>query len=253
MPWLLVILLGGALVLAHTAPFPFLLDWVHPGVALWRMPRSDPPTVYLTFDDGPNPAATPLLLDVLSRERVRATFFVIDRHLTPATAPIVRRMFLEGHAVGLHSHTRRPMAMTIGAVAATIEGAAERMKRLTGHRPCSAFRPHAGWRSWMMMRGLRRQGFRMIGWGWLLWDADPFRARTPERLVPRLTARAGPGSIIVLHDGHHVNPAADRQYTIAVVEQLVPRLRSRGLEFGTICDDATARPAPGRAPASVTE
>ena len=118
-------------------------------------------------------------------------------------------MFQEGHAVGLHSHTRRPMAMTIGAVAATIEGAAERMKHLTGHRPCSAFRPHAGWRSSDDDARPASAGFRMIGWGWLLWDADPFRARTPERLVPRLTARAGPGSIIVLHDGHHVDPAAD--------------------------------------------
>ena len=43
-----------------------------------------------------------------------------------------------------------------------------------------------------MMRGLRQLGFRLIGWGWFLWDADPLRARTPERLVPRLTARAGP-------------------------------------------------------------
>ena len=67
------------------------------------------------------------------------------------------------------------------------------------------------------------------------------RARTPERLVPRLMAHAGPGSIIVLHDGHHVDPAADRPYTIAVVEQLIPRLRSRGLEFGTVCDETAAR------------
>jgi peptidoglycan-N-acetylglucosamine deacetylase len=241
MPWLIMIVLGGVLVFAHTTPFPFLLDWMHPDVALWRMPRSDPPTVYLTFDDGPNPSATPQLLDLLRLERVSATFFVIDRHLTPATAPIVKRMFDEGHAVGLHSHTRRPMVMTPGGVAATLAGAADRMAHLTGHRPCSAFRPHAGWRSWMMMRGLREHGFRLIGWGWLLWDADPFRRRTPERLVPRLTARAGPGSIIVLHDGHHVDPAADRQYTISVVEQLIPRLRSRGLEFGTICHGAAER------------
>ena len=236
MPWLIVVVLGGALVLAHTAPFPFLLDWIHPGVAVWRMPRSGPPTVYLTFDDGPNPRATPLLLDVLRREGVRATFFVIDRHLTPATAPIVRRMFDEGHAVGVHSHTRRLMVMTPGAMADTIAAAADRMERLAGHRPCSVFRPHAGWRSWMMMRGLRRQGFRLIGWGWFLWDADPFRARTAERLVPRLAARAGPGSIIVMHDGHHVDPAADRRYTIEVVQQLIPRLRERGLGFRTICD-----------------
>ena len=238
MPWLILILLGSGIVLAHTAPFPFLLDWMHPRVTVWRMPRSASPTVYLTFDDGPNPTATPLLLDLLRRECVRATFFVIDRHLTPATAPIVKRMFDEGHAVGLHSHTRRLMTMSPGGMAATIADAADRMERLTSHRPCSAFRPHAGWRSWMMMRGLRPRGFRLIGWGWLLWDADPFRTRRPERLIPRLTSHAGPGSIIVLHDGHHVNPAADRRYTIAVVEQLIPRLRSRGLQFGTVCDGA---------------
>jgi peptidoglycan/xylan/chitin deacetylase (PgdA/CDA1 family) len=242
MPWLLIVLLGGAVVFAHTAPFPFLLDWMQPGVSVWRMPPSDPPAVYLTFDDGPNPTATPMLLDVLSRERVPATFFVIDRHLTPATAPIVRRMFQEGHAVGLHSHTRRPMVMGPRAVAASVERAAERMEQLTGQRPCSAFRPHAGWRSWMMMRGLRQRGFRLIGWGWFLWDADPFRTRRPERLVPRLAARAGPGSIIVLHDGHHVDPAADRRYAVAVVEQLIPRLRARGFEFGTICDASGASP-----------
>jgi hypothetical protein len=54
MPWLILIVLGGGLVLAHTAPFPFLLDWMHSDVAVWRMPRSGSPTVYLTFDDGPN-------------------------------------------------------------------------------------------------------------------------------------------------------------------------------------------------------
>jgi peptidoglycan/xylan/chitin deacetylase (PgdA/CDA1 family) len=238
---LLVLVLVGVAVLAHTAPFPFLLDWTHPGTAVWEMPPTDEPTVYLTFDDGPNPTATPPLLDVLAREHARATFFIIDRHLTPATAPIVRRMFEEGHAVGLHSHTRRLMLMTPAALAATIGAAADRVEQLTGYRPCRAFRPHAGWRSHMMMRGVARRGFRLIGWGWGLWDADWFRARTPERLVPRLAGRAGPGSIIVMHDGHHVDPRADRRYTVATVEQLIPRLRARGLEFGTVCESQLAR------------
>ena len=82
MPLALLVLLVGANVLAHTAPFPFILDWTHPQTAVWAMPRASEPTVYLTFDDGPNPTATPLLLDVLAREHARATFFVIDRHLT---------------------------------------------------------------------------------------------------------------------------------------------------------------------------
>ena len=252
MPWLIVTLVGVA-VLAHTAPFPFILDWTHPGTAVWQMPRASEPTVYLTFDDGPNPTATPLLLDVLARQHARATFFVIDRHLTAETAPIVRRMFEEGHAVGLHSHTRKLMVMGPDALAKTIAAAADRMERLTGYRPCPAFRPHAGWRSHMMMRGLARRGFRLFGWGWLLWDAEPFRRRTPERLVPRLASRAGAGSIVVMHDGHHENPRADRQYTVQTVEQLVPRLRAKGLTFGTICEPRTDRPHPlPIAPASTT-
>src|SRR4029453_237761 len=60
--------------------------------------RTTEPTVYLTFDDGPNPEATPQLLDVLARHGVSATFFVIDKHLTPGTAPILRRALVEGHA-----------------------------------------------------------------------------------------------------------------------------------------------------------
>src|ERR671914_1143109 len=129
--WLLGVL--GVAVLAHVAPFPFLFDVTDR--TLWRMPREDPPTIYLTFDDGPNPTATPALLDVLARHDVKGTFFVIDKHLTPETAPIVRRAFDEGHAVALHSHTRMLMFKTAGGLAKTLEEAADRMERLAGHRP----------------------------------------------------------------------------------------------------------------------
>src|ERR1051326_9634693 len=104
--WYLVVIGAGIVALAHTAPAPFLFDVIAGDRAAWHMPKRVPPTVYLTFDDGPNPTTTPALLDVLARERVHATFFLIDRHITPDTAPLVRRMFDEGHDVALHSHTR---------------------------------------------------------------------------------------------------------------------------------------------------
>jgi peptidoglycan/xylan/chitin deacetylase (PgdA/CDA1 family) len=100
----------GVVFLAHTAPFPFLLEAFAPSKSIWRVPdaagRKGPARVYLTFDDGPNPAATPALLDVLRESGAPATFFLIDDHLTDATAPIVRRMFEEGHAVALHPTSR---------------------------------------------------------------------------------------------------------------------------------------------------
>ena len=65
MLWIAVLVFG-TLFLSHTAPFPFLLDKFAPSRSIWRMPHAGgPPTVYLTFDDGPNPTATPQLLDVI--------------------------------------------------------------------------------------------------------------------------------------------------------------------------------------------
>src|SRR5436190_910240 len=66
----------GVVFLAHTAPFQFLLDLTDR--TTWRMPRTTPPTIYLTFDDGPNPTTTPALLDVLSRRLQRGGLGVDD-------------------------------------------------------------------------------------------------------------------------------------------------------------------------------
>ena len=220
-------------VLAHTAPFPFVLDVTDRTV--WRMPTTEPPTIYLTFDDGPNPTATPRLLDVLKHHDVPATFFVIDRHITNETVPILRRTFEEGHAVALHSHTRTLMFATPTAVANTLEAAAARIARLTGHQPCRAFRPHAGNRSVMMLTGAARAGYTVVGWGWMLWDFNWFRERTADALVPRLVDRASAGDIVVIHDGHHKDPRADRRYAADAIDRLVPELKARGFQFGTIC------------------
>ncbi len=80
---LIVLAIGAALTaLAHTAPAPFFIDWAAGEHAVWSMPATATPTVYLTYDDGPNPTTTPDLLDVLEAQQVQATFFVIDEHLT---------------------------------------------------------------------------------------------------------------------------------------------------------------------------
>ena len=180
--WLLIAAGFGLLSLAHVAPFPFLLDAVAPAPAVWSIPEGDgPPAVYLTFDDGPNRTATPLLLDVLAEHRVHATFFVIDRHITEGTAPIVRRMFEEGHAVGLHTHTRQWMVLPPDEVARRLRAAAARIERLAGGTPCRAFRPHAGFRSGRMYEGLARAGYSLVGWGWSLWDFNWYPPSRSER------------------------------------------------------------------------
>ena len=233
---LFVVAGAGLMGLAHVAPFPFLLDALVRGPSHWEMPPGEGgPEVYLTYDDGPNPTATPVLLDVLAREGAVATFFVLDRHLDAETAPIVARMFDEGHAVALHSHTRRLMILPPAEFARTLRAAADRIEQLTGHRPCRAFRPHGGWRSGQMYAGLALIDHTLIGWGWWLWDWDWFRAPAPDRLVQRFAGRVSGGDIIVMHDGHHEDPRADRRYTIDATGRLIPVLREQGFAFGTIC------------------
>jgi peptidoglycan/xylan/chitin deacetylase (PgdA/CDA1 family) len=228
-----------AVALAHTAPFPFLLEYLGPDRSIWQGPPSPAaPTVYLTYDDGPNPEATPSLLDVLSREDVSATFFIIPKHVTAETAPVVRRAIDEGHAVALHSGTRSLMLKTPAALAAWLEESAAGIERLVGARPCRIFRPHAGWRGGTMYEGLDRAGYRLAGWGFAMWDFNFWRAPKPEALAVRLAGRASDGSIVVMHDGHHGNPRADRQRTVEATARLIPKLRQRGFAFGTLCDAA---------------
>ena len=159
--------------------------------------RTDIPTVYLTFDDGPNPTATPQLLDVLAKRKVSATFFVIDKYITPDTVPIVRRTFEDGHAVAIHWHSRNLMFKGPTYVASTIQEAAARLELLAGHPACRAFRPHAGNRSIPMIMGASQAGFLVVGWSWMEWDFNWFRKRNADDIVPRLVSHASPGDIIV--------------------------------------------------------
>jgi peptidoglycan/xylan/chitin deacetylase (PgdA/CDA1 family) len=234
--FLLALGIAAAVVaLAHTAPFPFVLDGLYRDRVTWRMPHDEgTPTIYLTYDDGPNPTATPQLLDTLAAHEVKATFFLIERHFNDTTAPIVQRIVQEGHRIGLHSHTRAKMFLTPSDLRRALTSFAARIEALTGAPPCRAFRPHAGWRSSQMLQGLEQLDYQLIGWGFNLWDFDLFRKRS-VRMVPRLVRNASPGDIIVIHDGHHENPRADRQYAIAVTDALIPELRRKGFEFGTIC------------------
>jgi peptidoglycan/xylan/chitin deacetylase (PgdA/CDA1 family) len=69
-----------------------------------------------------------------------------------------------------------------------------------------------------------------------LWDWNWFRGRDADKLAARLAKRASRGDIVVMHDGHHIDPLADRRYAVEATRQLVPALRRRGYEFGRLCD-----------------
>jgi len=77
----------------------------------------------------------------------------------------------------------------------------------------------------------------------MLWDFNWLRQRNPDDIVLRLADHASDGDIIVIHDGHHENPSADRRYAVETLDRLIPELRARGFQFGTICPNGNPAPA----------
>jgi peptidoglycan/xylan/chitin deacetylase (PgdA/CDA1 family) len=241
---ILLLAIVGVVVAAHTVPFPFLLEAFRPKDSVWRVAPDPgaPPTLYLTFDDGPNARWTPPLLDALRDTGARATFFLIDEHITPETEPIVKRIADEGHAIALHSGTRRLMILSPGGLASRLTAAGDRIASITGREPCRFFRPHAGWRSATMYAGVSRAGYRLAGWSWGMWDWDWWRTPRADRVAGKLARKASAGDIIVIHDGHHRDPRADRRHAAEAVRQFVPLMRDRGFAFAPLCGGANADP-----------
>jgi peptidoglycan/xylan/chitin deacetylase (PgdA/CDA1 family) len=86
-----------------------------------------------------------------------------------------------------------------------------------------------------MYAGLRQIDYKLVGWGWMLWDVDWLRPRTANRIVARIIGRVAAGDIIVMHDGDESAPRQDQRQAVEATARLIPELRSRGFVFGTVC------------------
>jgi peptidoglycan/xylan/chitin deacetylase (PgdA/CDA1 family) len=145
------------------------------------------------------------------------------------------------------------MVMSPADLENTLAAAADRIEQLAGSRPCRIFRPHAGWRGGQMFEGLARADYKLIGWGWMLWDFNWMRARTAEATFNRVIRRASAGDIVVMHDGDESAPLREQAQTVEATARLIPALRARGFGFGTLCGAASASGGPQKVSAPSTQ
>ncbi len=205
-------------------------SWVF-GPALSRL-RSPDRVVSITFDDGPNPTATPLILDVLEREGVRATFFVLGRH-AERWPELVKRMADEGHQLGNHGfHHRKLHRRTPGYVRDDLTRGAEAIERASGVRPRHFRAPH-GFRSPWVTPIARSLGERTVGWSLGVWDSARPGA---DEIVKRALDGMRAGSILLLHDGDGYDADGDRTQTAAALPRIIDGLRARGFGFAVLPD-----------------
>lgn len=183
--------------------------------------------VALTFDDGPDPAFTPRLLDLLGRAGATATFFPIAPR-AEQQPDLVHRMVSEGHTVGLHcdEHVRHSERDRQWGEADTAR-ALTRLQRLGVS--ATHWRTPWGDRADWTAAVAREHGMELVGWtvdtnDWRGRPADAMFAATHEQLVP--------GAIVLAHDG--IGPGArrtDATQTLAYVKLAIEYARQRGLRL----------------------
>ena len=164
------------------------LRWLYPK-ALWRMDRRER-AVYLTFDDGPIPEATPFILDVLRSEGVKATFFCVGDNVRKYPE-LFQQILDEGHGVGNHTHNH------IGGLRHTIKEYSYNVEKANAYIHSRLMRPPHGWMRLSQYAWLSRK-FKVVMWDVVTRDYSKWL--TAEDVVNNVKKYARNGSIITFHD-----------------------------------------------------
>jgi len=179
--------------------------------------------IALTFDDGPHPTHTSDVLEVLSKEKIKATFYMIGQQVQqhPRIARAVNRA---GHDIGNHSwsHAAKPLHPK-----AEVWQTTKIIEQTLGVIP-THFRPPMGIMDNGMVEHAMHQNHAVT-----LWSCDPkdWDNRSTAEIVTTVTAGAKPGGIVLMHDG-----GGDRSATVAALPEIIRQLRSRGYRFVTVSE-----------------
>ena len=181
--------------------------------------------VALSFDDGPNPATTPPLLDVLSRHHAQATFFIIGSRVA-GNEQLVDKIVSSGNEIANHAMFDSPSVLL-----SSRDFELDLLQThaiLSKYAKVSLFRPASGWFSPRMLHILAAHSYRCVMGTVATRDADN---KNPRRQARRMLERTKPGSIIVLHEG-----TPRRRGVIVLTDILLSDLSARGYEIVTVSD-----------------
>ena len=192
------------------------LRWLYPR-ALWRMDRHER-AVYLTFDDGPIPEATPFILDVLKEHGVKATFFMVGDNVRKYP-DLYQRVLDEGHQVGNHTHNH------ISGLRRSLREYSYNVEKANAYIKSNLFRPPHGWMRIPQYALLRRK-YKVVMWD--LVTRDYSKWMTAENVISNVKRYARNGSIITFHDS-----VKSIEKLRTALPESIKWLKEQGYEFKT--------------------
>lgn len=198
--------------------------------ALWHGNRQRK-AVALTFDDGPQSGFTEQILDILKKENVKATFFVIGKNAATENS-LLKRIDDEGHVIGNHSYEhnywyslKQPAAMS-----SDIAQCNEVVYSITGKKP-RLFRPPYGVTNPWVAKAVSEANYSCIGWSIRSYDTN---IKSKEALIEKCTRNIVNGDIILLHDW--------APYTASALPAIIEHIKKQGFEILRI-DELLNEPA----------
>lgn len=179
--------------MAYRVKTPWILRNVLYSRLVWKMPVTEKPCVYLTFDDGPHPTATPFVLQQLEQYNAKATFFCIGKNVA-AHPDIYEQLTAQGHTVGNHTHNHLNGWHTADEQYLNDVQAAEQ------YIDSNMFRPPYGRIKRKQINALinRKKPYTIYMWDVLSGDFDT--TITPYQCMENVIKHIEPGSIVVFHD-----------------------------------------------------
>ncbi|MEU5532091.1 bifunctional polysaccharide deacetylase/glycosyltransferase family 2 protein [Streptomyces sp. NPDC020362] len=189
-------------------------------------------TIALTFDDGPDPVWTPRILDVLRRNHVHATFFVVGTQVV-AHPELVRRIVADGHQIGIHTFTHPDLSrlapwqrsLELRETQLAVAGATGVTTALL-RPPYSSTNDALDDADWTVLEQADAAGYVTV---LSTQDAEDWQRPGADRVLANATPHGHAGQIVLMHDG-----GGDRSQTVTALSALIPRLKAQGFRFATV-------------------
>ena len=193
----------------------------------WQQQAKLPPekkVIALTFDDGPWPNTTAKVLDILKKNRIKSTFFVVGQNVKNYP-DLTKQIVADGHIIANHTWHHWYHQMNAQAAAYEVANTGDIIYQTTGVRT-SLFRPPGG----IMNNGVAAYA-KNNKYAVIMWSADSMDYSRPAvpRLMNNIFREAKPGGIVLMHDG-----GGDRSTTVKALPEIISRFRKQGYEFVTV-------------------
>lgn len=212
----------------YLSKIPGVVKKLYPD-CIWNLPKNDP-VIYLTFDDGPHPLATPFVLDLLRQFNASATFFCIGKNV--AEHPdLYKRIIVEGHRTGNHTYNHLDGWKTPNKE--YVRNVAQAARYIDS----SLFRPPYGKISRFQIRLLtaienakQKAIYKIVMWDVISGDFD--LSISAEKCKDNVIRNAGPGSIVVFHDSEKAFSRMEK-----ALPEVLKFFTNRGFRFESLKEE----------------